>query len=196
MKNNIKILKAGSIDIQGILELQSKYLVSNLTETERKDGFVTTPFTAIQIEQIIRENGLFIAKKEEKIIAYVYAGSWAYFSQWAIFPVMTNRFKKLIFNDLTITTSNSFQYGPICIDKEYRGSGLLNEIFEFMRLHLKRSYPISVTFINKINTRSLKAHIEKLKWTIIDEFEFNGNSIYMLAFDMENSVINNEIGDG
>jgi hypothetical protein len=189
MKSNIKISKAIKLDIPGILQLQSKYLVSNLTDDEKKEGFVTTPFTTEQIEKIIGEDGLFIAKGGDKIIAYVYAGSWTYFSQWPIFPFMTSRFDNLSFSNVKITTTNSFQYGPICIDMAYRGTGLLKNIFEYMRVNLQDRYPLSVTFINKINGRSFKAHTEKLKWTVIDEFEFNNNKFWMLGLDMNVSVL-------
>ena len=189
MKNNIKITNATNADIEGVLTLQSKYLVTNLSAEEKKDGFVTTPFTIQQIENIILEDGLFVAKDDDEMVAYVFAGSWGYFSQWPIFPLMTSRFGNLRFNDTVISTENSFQYGPICIDKKYRGSGLLLHIFEYMRLHLKARYPISVTFINKINTRSFNAHVNKLKWIVVDTFDFNNNSFLMLALDMNVSVL-------
>ncbi len=189
MKNNLTITIATNFDINSVLELQSKYLISNLTDVEKKEGFVTTPFTFQQIEDIILEDGLFVAKKENKVVAYVYSGSWTYFNQWAIFPFMTSRFVNLTFKNTSISTKNSFQYGPICIDKEFRGTGLLNNIFEFMRVNLRDKYPISLTFINKINERSIKAHVDKLKWTVIDNFEFDNNSFLMLAFDMNVSVL-------
>lgn len=177
-------------DIDGILSLQEKYLYSKLSETERKSGFVTTPFTVSQIEEIIRENGIFIAEDEHNsIIAYAFAGSWKYFEQWEIFNFMVSRFPSLSFRGNEITTENSFQYGPVCIDKNYRGNGVLNLIFEEMRIEFYKKYPISVTFINKINVISEKAHTKKLGWEIIDEFEFNDKNYIGLAFDMKNSVL-------
>lgn len=186
MKRKIRI--ASATDIEGVLELQSRYLLSNLSETEKKDGFVTTPFTTAQIVQILEEDGLFVAIAENKVIAYVFAGSWTYFSQWPIFPYMVSRFPGQAFNGVQITDSNSFQYGPICIDQHYRGTGLLNEIFEVMRLNLKERYPIGITFINKVNGRSFKAHTEKLHWSVIDEFHYNNNDFYMMVIDMNLSV--------
>ncbi|MDD2279415.1 MAG: hypothetical protein PHD06_10025 [Bacteroidales bacterium] len=177
-------------DIEGILALQEKYLFRNLSETERKEGFVTTPFTINQIEEIIKQNGIFVAQNESDIIiSYAFAGSWKYFEQWEIFNFMVSRFPKLSFNGQKITTENSFQYGPVCIDKEYRGNGLLNLIFEEMRLEFLKKYPISVTFINKINVISERAHTKKLGWEIIDEFEFNDKTYIGLAFNMKNSVL-------
>ena len=177
-------------DIDGILSLQEKYLYRNLTDEERKSGFVTTPFTVNQIEEIIKQNGIFVAEDENNaIIAYAFAGSWKYFEQWEIFNFMVSRFPKLSFNGREITTENSFQYGPVCIDKAYRGKGLLNLIFEEMRIEFLKKYPISVTFINKVNEISEKAHTKKLGWVIIDEFEFNDKTYIGLAFDMKNSVL-------
>ena len=177
-------------DIEGIISLQERYLYRNLSELERQKGFVTTPFTIPQIEDIIQQNGVFIAVNEsEAIIAYAFAGSWSYFEQWEIFNFMVSRFPQLSFNGKEITTENSFQYGPICIDENYRGKGLINQLFEEMRIEFLKKYPISITFINKINEISKNAHTQKLGWEIIDHFEFNTNSYIGLAFDMKNSVL-------
>ena len=90
-----------------------------------------------------------------------------------------------------ITTDNSFQYGPVCLDMAYRSRGLLNRLFETMRLEWAKKYPLSVTFINQVNERSTQAHIRKLGWEIIDRFTFNGNKYYGLIFEMSKSVLNN-----
>lgn len=186
----IKTRIGNSNDIDGVLSLQKKYLYSNLSEEERKYGFVTTPFTVSQIEEIITQNGLIVAENEcNTIIAYAFAGSWNYFEQWGIFNFMVSRFPILSFNGAEITTENSFQYGPVCIEKSYRGNGVLNLIFEEMRVEFLKKYPISITFINKVNTISEKAHTKKLGWEIIDDFEFNGKSYIGLVFDMEKSVL-------
>lgn len=177
-------------DIEGVLLLQEKYLYRNLSEDERKQGFVTTPFTTSQLEEIIRLNGLCIAENEtNEVVAYAFAGSWKYFEQWDIFKLMIARLPQLSFNENKITTENTFQYGPICIDKKYRGTGLLNQLFEEMRIEFYKKYPISITFINKVNIISIKAHNKKLGWVIIDEFEFNNNTYISLAFNMKNSVL-------
>lgn len=178
-------------DIPGVLSLQEKYLFKNLDVLSRKQGFVTTPFTIPQLEEIIKQNGLFVAKNtDHKIIAYAFAGSWDYFKQWEIFDYMISTFSKLSFKGKPITTENSFQYGPVCIDENYRGQGVLNQIFETMRIEFQKTYPLSITFINRVNTVSEVAHTKKLGWEIIDEFEFNSNKYITLAFDMRTSVLN------
>jgi len=181
---------ATEYDIPGVLVLQDDNLYKNLTPSERERGFVTTPFTIPQLKTIIQKNGLFIAEnKNSEIIAYAFAGDWKYFQQWEIFNFMVARFPQLSFQGKKITTQNSFQYGPVCISLSYRGKGILNLIFEEMRIAFEQNFPISITFINQVNLVSKKAHIKKLGWEVIDEFEFNGNSYISLAFDMKKTVL-------
>ncbi|MNX30501.1 hypothetical protein D3C86_606660 [compost metagenome] len=189
MIENIQLEVAKLNDIEGILALQELYLVSNLSEEEKESGFVTTPFSIAQLTEIINQEGLFVAKDNGKIIAYIFAGSWNFFSQWPIFNHMTAMFPDLRFLDFDITTTNSFQYGPICIDKKYRGKGLISVFFDFMRIHMLKKYPLSLTFINKTNIPSQKAHTEKLRWTIIADFQFNNNNYFVLAYDMNQSAL-------
>ncbi len=175
---------AKTSDIQGILELQELYLVSNLSEEEKVAGFVTTPFNEELLEYVISQNGIFLAKLDSKIIAYAFAASWEFFSRYPIFEYMISLFPRYKFRNFDLNTTNSFQYGPVCIHKDFRGQGLIKVLFEFMRINIVEKYPLSVTFINKMNIPSTKAHVEKLKWTIIDEFDFNNNNYIVLAYDM------------
>ena len=183
------ILPATPTHIPGIITLQNKYLYAHLTAEERKKGFVTTPFTELQIEKAIDENGLFIAIDGELVVGYVFAGTWAYFSAWPIFPFMIKRLSGKKFGDMTISDTNTFQYGPVSIDEKYRRTGLFNRLFEGMRIEMAKKIPIGLTFINQINTHSYHAHTKKLGLEMIDTFSFNGNEYYTLAFDTSRSVL-------
>ena len=188
MIENVELEVAKLSDIDGILALQELYLVSNLSDEEKVAGFVTTPFSIPQLTEVIGQQGLFIAKANNKIIAYIFAASWDFFDQWPIFTYMTTLFPNLTFLDFEVTTIKSFQYGPICIHKTYRGQGLITPLFEFMRTHIVKRYPLALTFINKTNIPSLRAHTEKLKWTIVGDFHFNHNNYFILAYDMNQPV--------
>ena len=102
---------------------------------------------------------------------------------------MTPLLPTLTFKDFKMTNINTFQYGPICIDKKYRGKGLINPFFDFMRSHLSKKFPVSITFINKTNIPSQKAHIEKLKWAVLGDFQFNNNDYFILGYDMSQSAL-------
>lgn len=175
-------------DIDDVLELHSKYQIDTISPEDKKDGFVTTSFTKEQLTQLINEeNALFIARKNGTVVAYVMCGSWKFCSIWPIFTQMIHDLPNLSYLGQTITTENSYQYGPVCIDKSVRGSGALEAIFDFAREEMSKRYPILVTFINKVNQRSFKAH-SRLGLEVIAEFSFNNNHYYELVYDTSKTL--------
>ncbi len=189
----IKYVLATKDNINGILELQAKNLVTNLKDDEKGDGFVTTPFTIEQIENLIELNGVFIALDGNKLISYVMCASWHYWVAWPMFEYMASFLETLEYKGQKLSMENSYQYGPICVAKEYRGNKIFENIFEFARENMNKKYPILVTFINKINTRSYEAHVRKLSLEVITEFEFNNNNFYELVYDTSVKVDKNKL---
>lgn len=180
-------------DIEATLKLHAKYQIDGIKEEDKKDGFVTTAFTKEELTQLItQEKGLFIAKEGDEVLAYVMAGSWQFWSQWAMFEFMISDLKNLEYLGQILTIDNSYQYGPVCIDKTLRGSGMLEEIFEFAREEMAKRYPILVTFVNKINPRSHEAHKRKLGLEVIQEFKFNGNEYWEFVYDTSKKIDCNE----
>ena len=176
-------------DIDGVLELQKKYHIATIDEEDKKDGFITTLFTREQLTRLINEeNGLFIAKENDQVIAFVMAASWQYWSAWPMFAYMIEGLSDLEYLGQKLSVDNSYQYGPVCIDKQYRGSGLLVDIFDFARAEMAKKYPILITFINKVNTRSFDAHARKIGLQIIQEFGYNNNHYYELGYDTSKPV--------
>ncbi len=184
-------------DIYGVSLIQKKYHISTISEEDKADGFVTTLFTKEQFKELIeKEKGLAIACDGDKVIAYAMAASWDYWSAWPLFQYMIKDLPNNKYLNQVLTTENSYQYGPICIDKEYRSTEVLPNLFEFSRLQMKDRYPILITFINQINGRSYHAHVDKLGLDIIKPFDFNNNHYYELGYDMSKktpgSAINTE----
>ncbi len=166
-------------DIDATLKLHAKYQVDSIAEEDKKDGFVTTAFTKEELTQLIeQEQGLFIAKEGDEVLAYVMAASWEFWSKWAMFQHMIQDLPNLEYKGQKLSVENSYQYGPICIDKSVRGTKVLAEIFDFSLGHMAKRYSILVTFVNKINPRSYQAHKRKLGLTVIQEFGFNGNEYW------------------
>ena len=180
--SNMQIRNAELSEIDEVLKLYYKYQIDSIAEEDKADGFVTTPFTKEQMVDLInKENGLFIAKKDGVVVAYAMAASWDFWSVWPMFEFMIKNLPSLEYCGQTLSTDNSYQYGPICIDKSVRGTGVLEEVFEFAKNKMSERFPILVTFVNKTNERSYQAHKRKLGIDVIQEFEFNGNNYYEMA---------------
>ncbi|SFZ97760.1 Protein export cytoplasm protein SecA ATPase RNA helicase (TC 3.A.5.1.1) [hydrothermal vent metagenome] len=175
-------------DIDAVLTLHGKYQIDSIKEEDKKDGFVTTAFTKEELTELVKEQGLFIAKEGDVVLAYVMAASWQFWSKWPMFAHMIKDLPNLEYLGQQLSVDNSYQYGPICIDKSIRGTEILYDIFDFARVEMNKRYPILVTFVNKINPRSYAAHTRKLGLTVIQEFDFNNNHYYEMVYDTSKPV--------
>ena len=172
-------------DIPAIESLQQTYHVNTIADEDRADGFVTTLFGADQFRLLIeQEGGLSIAVDGDRVVGYAMAASWEYWSAWPLFQHMIEDLPTMEFLGQPLSVTNSYQYGPICIEKSYRGTPVLPNLFEFSRRQMMDRYSIMVTFINQNNPRSLRAHMDKLKLIILKPFSFNNNEYYALAYNM------------
>jgi hypothetical protein len=99
----------------------------------------------------------------------------------ALIAHMLKRLKNIVIDDVTLSCC-FFVYGPVCIDRQSRGQGILEGLFGIMKESLKAQYDFGIAFISQSNTRSLQAHTTKLGMRVIDEFEFGGERYNTLGF--------------
>lgn len=174
---------ATAADIPAVEKLQQRYHVSTISEEDRPDGFVTTLFTPEQFLALIEdENGLSIVVDGDEVVGYAMAASWDYWSAWPLFQHMIADLPTMEYLGQMLDTKNSYQYGPICVDKKYRSTDVFPNLFEFSRREMNKRFHILITFINSINGRSMRAH-EKIELDIIKPFDFNQNHYYALGYD-------------
>lgn len=174
--------KATTADLLGVLDLQKKNLVNFLSEEQKQDGFVTTPFTIEQLEALVEREGLFVLDDQGRVGGYTVAAGWDSFVGRPLFELMELRFSRVTFHGHPILRSNSFQYGPVCVDSLHRGTDAFPRLFDCMKQAMASRFQVGTTFINQINTRSFRAHTEKVGLEVIDRFEFSGNQYWGLAF--------------
>lgn len=169
-------------DIPEVSKLHFRYQIDSIADEDKKDGFITTAFTEAQLAELIEsESGLSVVTKGGCIVAYAMAASWKFWSRWPMFAHMIKDLPNLQYKGHKLCTANSYQYGPVCVDKSVRGQGVLELVFNFSLQQMSSRYPVLVTFINKINPRSYAAHTKKVALDVIQEFSFNNNQYYELA---------------
>ena len=181
-RGKMEIRRAEMNDLEGIITLHKQYHVNSISLDDKPDGFVTTNFTPEQLQALIeKERGVTIATEGDKVISYAMAASWQFWSEWPLFIHMIAKLPEHSFNGQVLTIENSYQYGPICVDKAYRSTGVFEAIFYASLASMMHRFPVMVTFINKINPRSYAAHTRKVKMDTVCTFQFNNNDYYMLA---------------
>ena len=65
--------------------------------------------------------------------------------------------------------------GQLCIQKEYRGLGLVQQIYQYFQKSLEGEFDYCITDVAKDNPRSLKAHM-KAGFTVIETLTYAGSS--------------------
>ncbi len=198
--NTVKLImviyrKANPQDIPMILELQKRNLLKNLEPHEQQDGFLSIEYSADRLEHLNQELGIFIAQEDDGLAGYLIAQPMDFAIQSPLIATMVKRFPAAQYNGRPLSGYKAFIYGPVCIDKESRGQGVLEGLYDIL-LKTLQGYDVGVAFVSERNPRSLYAHRDKLGMKVVDEFEFNGQRYNTLCLVLENQeqIINENMG--
>ncbi|MBG5927434.1 MULTISPECIES: N-acetyltransferase [Providencia] len=110
-----------------------------------------------------------IARDGNKIIAVVFS----FDPHSSSLPAIAH----LIIKQHTEIIQNNWFYGPVCIDRNYRGKNILKILFDSVCSY-NQGKPIA--FINADNLRSLFAH-KKIGMSNVTNFEFNGTPYHLMV---------------
>jgi hypothetical protein len=95
---------------------------------------------------------------------------------------MIERYGEVTFQERTLADQKSFVYGPVCVDRAYRGRGVLRGLFRTLLGEIAARFDAGVAFVAEANQRSLAAHVAGLGMDDVGEFEFKGKRYRILAF--------------
>ncbi|MDF2678419.1 MAG: hypothetical protein K0Q97_2771 [Bacillota bacterium] len=176
-------------DIPGIILLEKKYHKDSISEEDKPGGFIGTFFSENKLKRLIEEEkGLVVACDGEKVVGFANSASWQFWETWPVFHAMINDLPNIKYKDTVLSVDNCYQYGPVCIDKDYRGTEVLPNLFECSRQLMKDRYPILVTYISQDNQSSFQAHSRKLGLDVVKQFEFHGNKLFVLCYDTSKEI--------
>lgn len=178
----IVIGKAVERDYGEILNLQTKYYLTNLTKEQRKGGFLSTEFSMSQIAAMADDLGIFVARDEERVIGYVGTSRIDLVPRPPILDAMTESIKGAYITTRKLSKMNLFVYGPACIDELYRGLGILRRLYEAVIIHTKGLFDGGVAFISFENPRSFGAHVRGLGMKDMGQFTFDSVSYHLVGF--------------
>lgn len=173
---------ASYADFPAILVIQNGNLHANLTEEQRRGGFLSAAFTAEHFAQMAREVAVMVADDAGEICGYLCAGTLVFHRQFPLLAALIEQFPRASFLGRPLASQNTFIYGPVCVAHSHRGRGLLRGLYDALRREVAGSYDAGVAFIAKDNARSLSAHADGLGMTIAGEFAFSGKPYWILAF--------------
>lgn len=171
-------------DITAILDVQAANFIGSLEDTERRDGFLSMQFTREQFQEMASHVGIVVAVTGDRLAGYLCASSCEFNRPFPLLAAMMQRFDAIDYRDRSLASSRVFIYGPVCIDRAYRGRGLLRRLYETLRREVSGRYDIGVGFVADDNPHSLHAHADGLGMAHVGEFIFSEKGYHILAFDV------------
>jgi hypothetical protein len=203
---NIICRKATNQDMPGVVALQDANLVSNLSATEQKDGFLSGAFTAGQFSEMNDDVGVFVAVESnnvggkavdvvvrgeaadnvgddragDNIVGFICIGSVEFNTGYPLPAAMIESFSGLYFSQRRLDSYVCVIAGPVCIAKEKRGTRLFETMYNQVASILPSRVQVITTLVSKSNPRSLRAH-EKVGMTVVGNFLYQGCDFVIMA---------------
>ncbi|WP_133405744.1 GNAT family N-acetyltransferase [Parashewanella tropica] len=161
-------------DLKQIAQLE----IDNLHDEHQLDvsSKLGQSFSLEQLATILSQGFIYIAEVNTNIIGYVLVAPWSFFNKWPIYKKM---YQQLPMHG--ISQQQSCQYGPIWVNKAYRGKNVFQPLFEAIKQQTLSKYQHMVTFIAEDNERSFRAHTRNDNMKVLDFFEMDERGYYLLA---------------
>ena len=197
----IRLAEVG--DIEGIRALMKKYHRDTISDEDRPDGFVTTAITDGQLTELIeKERGVMIIAEPtgegtgagsdegtdegtdegaDKVLGFCFAAPWEFWTAWPMFRHMIGIIPDYEFDGKKLIVEETYQYGPVCVDRSIRGTGAFEDLFFASLEQFRDRYPVMLTFVNQINKRSENAHNNKAHMETLGTFDFDGNHYLLMG---------------
>lgn len=172
--------KATTKDLAGVVALQNRNLVSNLTDDEKKDGFLSGAFTVEQFAEMNQDVGILVGVEEETVIGFICIGSVEFNLPYPLPKALVEEFSRIQFDRRTLSSYECVIAGPVCVAKEKRGTGL----FDFMYGQVYKILPAHInlitTLVSKGNPRSIRAH-EKVGMQTVGDFHYQEREFVIMV---------------
>lgn len=182
--NSIVYRRAASEDYSAILRLQTVNFIGNLSEEERKQGFLSAQFSPSQVSHMAEDLGIMIALVGSDIAGFLCAFRNDFEHGSPVLGKMFESYDQVKFGGKALSSYRSYAYGPVCIGREYRRLGLLRGLYQAQKKDLAGQFDVGVAFVSRSNPHSLSAHVAGLGMTEAGDFEVNGNIYVILAFSL------------
>lgn len=179
-------------ELLGILQLQKENLSGALTKEEMNEqGFVTVIHRYDDLKKLNDIEKHVIAKDQDEVIAYLLAMTQLSKSDIPILIPMFDMFSQVSFAGKTVSQFNYIVVGQVCVGRNYRGKGVLDNCYTLYKDHYKSRYDFAITEIDSNNPRSLQAH-KRIGFGEISRYGIPGENEWVIVLWDWNNINNSD----
>jgi GNAT superfamily N-acetyltransferase len=169
---------------EGILELQKRNLYATVSsELQAQEGFVFAEHNFQLLKKMAAYLPQVIALYSNKVVGYNLAMTSSMQDELESLTPMFNEFKKSSYKSKLLTEYQFMVGGQVCVDKAFRGQGLLSKLYHETRNQVQSNYQLCITEIAQRNLKSLLAH-QKMGFEVIRSYRDEKELWDIVAWDM------------
>ena len=153
-----------------ILRLQQENLVNLISEEQQaKHGFVFAEHTLPLLKRMATFLPQVIALSDDRVIGYNLALHVAMKNEIPKLIPMFHEFEQSKYKGRLLETYKFMVGGQVCVDKDFRGQGLMSKLYHETKMRVPSGYEICVTEVSARNIISLRAH-EKMGFEVVNTY--------------------------
>lgn len=183
----MEIRQARIEDYPKIIRLQQQNTPGQLSEAEMRQGFIVSQMDEPRLDAINQALGILVAMDGAQLAGFVCLVPTSLQPRHPVVEAMLATFAHQQFGGKSLEQQRVFVYGPVCISNEWRGKGLLRQLFEAVKSHAREDYDTGAAFINDLNPHSLAAHVKGLGMTVLTPFNCDQQTYQLVVFATANA---------
>lgn len=167
-----------------MLSLQRRNLRHALSlEQQQKEGFVFAEHSVPLLRRMAAELPQAIALSGHQVVGYCLSLPLSLRAELPSLEPMFEQFAQCTHKGKPLAEYSFIVGGQVCVDRAFRGQGLLNRLYHQIRVSLPSSYDLCVTEIALRNQVSIRAH-EKMGFQTIATYSDEREQWAIVAWEL------------
>jgi hypothetical protein len=165
--DNLTIEQPTVFDIDKLVNLHNRHLLSNLTNEQIKEGFIRVTYDSDNFESIINDNAIVVVKDLYEIVGYYLLG---HSSKSASLKYQFEALNIYAIDGIKLSELKVACGAQAILEKEFRGKDLTEKMLQKLIEQVSSKYNYLFSSITKYNSNAYKAH-KKSGYVIVGEDE-------------------------
>jgi len=182
------ITKRAGVDseLEGVLQLQGRNLRRNIGDAEAAEqGFLIAEYSLEYLRRLNESRPSIIAVDGDRVVGYALVVTREIGEQDPFLAELFQQIDQREFEGEPLRAAKYVVVGQLCVDRQYRGLGLVQQLYGLFRDSLREHYRYGITEVARANRRSLRAH-RKTGFQVIDSFDSGGLEWDLVLWDWTN----------
>ena len=172
-----------------ILHLQKQNLFTAISEEQQaQQGFVFAEHTVPLLKRMAAELPQVIAVCDDRVVGYNLAMPVSMKNDMPSLVGMFAEFERSEYRGKPLSAYKFVVGGQVCVDRDFRGQGLLSRLYRETMNRVPSDYRLCVTEVSERNGVSLRAHL-KMGFEVVSTYHDGKELWNVVVWDLKNAAV-------